>query len=169
MSHTCKFSILTPCAPKMERKYWNKLINIWTCHCVRCHSCLKNFALDLNVVSNKQYYMCRDFDIIYFISLPLLSLYFSLSLKVNTFLNWAFQVPSLASFHLAEHIFSLYCSGNFKASVFHLSAGSPVTVTVTFLLPAYRKGLCLIVILRDGLCTLEPVRYRKLQSLHRAF
>lgn len=59
-----------------------------------------------------------------------------LLLKVNRFLNWVFQVPSLARFHLTELSFSLYCSGNFEARFFfffHLSTCSPVTVTVTFL------------------------------------
>lgn len=78
-------------------------------------------------------------------------------------------MPSLACFHLAEHISSLYCSGNLKATGFHLAAGSPVTVIVTFLLPAHRKGLCLIIMLRDGLCTLEPVGHRICRVCTRVF
>lgn len=63
-------------------------------------------------------------------------------------MNWnlayiVLQTPTLAAgsesahlkvgFYLADHVYALCRSGNFKAPGFLLSAGSPVTVIVTFL------------------------------------
>lgn len=61
-------------------------------------------------------------------------------LRVITFLNLAVKVPDFVSLEVCTAV-----------------AESAAAVIVTLLLPVFGKEHCLIMILKDGLCTLEPV------------
>lgn len=85
-------------------------------------------------------------------------------------MDFVFQIETVENFHFEPFVLSfLYCiyltqynfclpsSGKICSSA---SADSPATAIVTFLWPAFRKGLCLIIILKDVLCTLELVGHK---------